>query len=554
MQIAFSKFQECVLFERLLLSCYNNTMQERNMPIGIQSFPSMIEGHYVYVDKTQFIPRLEKLGRAYFFTRPRRFGKSLFISTLQSYFEGRKELFKGLAIERIKAETGSKWQSYPILKLDLNAKEYTKPEHLTTILNDHISEWKQKYNVQFEATDPDSAFAKMIRTLYEKFNKRVVILIDEYDKPLIVTLENEELQGQYRATLKAFYSVIKSLNDYIHLSFLTGVTKFSKVSIFSDLNNLDDISFDREYSSICGITEGELKAGFSKEIESLACVYNKTYDEMLNVLRAKYDGYRFSEKEERIYNPFSLFNVFDKNKLGDYWFETGTPTFMVRLLEQKAFKIPDLEKNIKLSVKTINEYRIGYDNLAPLLFQSGYLTIKDYDEKFDRYILGYPNDEVKYAFLECLMVVYTSARKDSSGEFMIDNFLDSIESGDIDRVLTLTKALMASIPYDSLPEDKLFLREQNYQTAIYLIFKLMGQYVRAEVHSCTGRSDVEVETQDNIYIFEFKVGGKPLDAITHIKEMGYAKKYEASNTNVFLIGASISQDSRTLEEWQVEKL
>ena len=529
-------------------------MQERNMPIGIQDFEIMRTCPYVYVDKSQFISKLEIVGRAYFLTRPRRFGKSLFISTLQAYFEGKKELFKGLAIEKIKAESGSEWQSYPILKLDLNAKEYTEREHLTTILNYHIKMWEDKYGVKTNCNDSDTAFAKIIRLLYEKFNKRVVILIDEYDKPLIATLENEKLQEQYRSMLKAFYGVIKSLNGCIHLSFLTGVTKFSKVSIFSDLNNLDDISFDEKYSSLCGITEEELKNNFSKEIESLACVYKKTYDEMLDVLRAKYDGYRFSEKEERIYNPFSIFNVFDKNKLGDYWFETGTPTFMVRLLEQKAFKIPDLEKNIKLSVKTINEYRIGYDNLAPLLFQSGYLTIKDYDEKFDRYILGYPNDEVKYAFLECLMVVYTSARKDSSGEFMIDNFLDSIESGDIDRVLTLTKALMASIPYDSLPEDKLFLREQNYQTAIYLIFKLMGQYVRAEVHSCTGRSDVEVETQDNIYIFEFKVGGKPLDAITQIKEMGYAKKYEASNTNVFLIGASISQDSRTLEEWQVEKL
>jgi len=529
-------------------------MQEiRNMPVGVQSFEAMRLGNFVYVDKTQFIPKLEKLSMAYFLARPRRFGKSLFISTLQAYFEGRKELFKGLAIEKFKAEAGSEWQSYPVLKLDLNAKEYTEKEHLKTILNDHINEWKQKYNIQFEATDPDSAFAKIIRLLYEKFNQRVVILIDEYDKPLIATLENEELHEQYRATLKAFYSVIKSSNDYIHLSFLTGVTKFSKVSIFSDLNNLFDISFDREYSSLCGITEEELLSNFAEEVQALASEYNKTNDEMISILRQRYDGYRFSEKEERIYNPFSLFNVFAKNKLGDYWFESGTPTFMVHLFEQKAFALPDLEGNIKLSARSIDMYRLSYSNLAPLLFQSGYLTIKGYDRELDMYVLGYPNDEVKYAFIECLMMVYTSARKDSSGEFMIGEFLNSMRKGDIERVLTLIKALMASIPYDSLPEDKLFLREQNYQTTIYLIFRLMGEYVRTEVHSSQGRSDVEVETQDAIYIFEFKVGGKPQDALNQIKEAGYAEKHIASNKSIFLIGATIARSKRTLSKWLVEK-
>ena len=524
------------------------------MPVGVQSFEIIRTSPYVYVDKTHFIPKLEVVGRAHFLTRPRRFGKSLFISTLQAYFEGRKELFKGLAIEKFKAETGSEWQSYPVLKLDLNAKEYTKPEHLVEILTEHINEWKQKYNIQFEAIAPDSAFTKIIRLLYEKFNKRVVILIDEYDKPLIATLENQELHEQYRATLKAFYSVIKSSNDYIHLSFLTGVTKFSKVSIFSDLNNLYDISFDREYSSLCGITEEELLSNFAEEVQALANEYNKTYDEMINILRQRYDGYRFSEKEERIYNPFSLFNVFAKNRLGDYWFESGTPTFMVHLFEQKIFELPDLERNINLSMRDMNEYRLSYVNLVPLLFQAGYLTIKDYKWEENTYILGYPNDEVKYAFLYNLMAVYTDGKSLSQGEFRIGLFKEAMQKGDIDRVLTLTKALMASIPYDSLPEDRLFLREHNYQTTIYLIFRLMGEYVRTEVHSSVGRSDVEVETADSIYIFEFKVGGKPQDAIAQIKEMGYADKHKASNKNIFLIGATISRNKRTLGKWQIEKI
>ena len=526
----------------------------RNMPIGIQDFEIMRTASYVYVDKTQFIPELEIVGRAYFLTRPRRFGKSLFISTLQAYFEGRKELFKGLAIEKFKTEAKSEWQSYPVLKLDLNAQEYTKKEHLTTVLDDHIDKWKKVYSIQFKANNSCSAFAKLIEALYKKFNQRVVILVDEYDKPLIASIENEELNNSYRSMLKAFYSVIKSLNGYIHLSFLTGVTKFSKVSIFSDLNNLMDISFDKEYSAICGITEEELESNFKVEIKDLADNYNKTYSEMLDILRTKYDGYRFSEKEERIYNPFSLFNVFAKEKLGDYWFETGTPTFMVHLFEQKDFILPDLERNIRLSMRDMNDYRLNYSYLTPLLFQAGYLTIKDYDREENVYILGYPNDEVKYAFLYSLMAVYIDGKSLSQGEFRIGLFKEAMQKGDIDKVLTLIKALMASIPYDTLPEDKLFLREQNYQTTIYLIFSLMGEYVRTEVHSSLGRSDVEVETKEAIYIFEFKVGGKSQDAISQIKEAGYAEKYSASNKSIFLIGASINRNKRTLGKWLIEKL
>ncbi|MGP1519968.1 MAG: AAA family ATPase [Treponema sp.] len=526
----------------------------RNMPIGIQSFEAMRLGNYVYVDKTQFISKLQKLGRAYFLARPRRFGKSLFISTLQAYFEGRKELFKGLAIEKFKAEAGSEWQSYPILKLDLNAGNYRDSQELNLVLNAHIKDWCKQFGLVQQFDVAHLNFAYIIKSLYEKFNQRVVILIDEYDKPLIATLENEELHEQYRATLKAFYSVIKSSNDYIHLSFLTGVTKFSKVSIFSDLNNLFDISFDEEYSSLCGITEEELKNNFSNEVEVLANKYEKTQEEMLSILKKKYDGYRFSKKKEHIYNPFSLCIAFERKDLGDYWFESGTPTFMVHLFEQKAFALPDLEGNITMSARSIDMYRLSYSNLIPLLFQSGYLTIKGYDRELDMYVLGYPNDEVKYAFIECLMMVYTSARKDPSGEFMIGDFLNSMRKGDIERVLTLIKALMASIPYDSLPENKLFLREQNYQTTIYLIFRLMGQYVRTEVHSSVGRSDVEVETADSIYIFEFKVGGKPIDALNQIKEAGYADKHKASNKSVFIVGVSISQDERTIGKWQIEKM
>ena len=378
------------------------------MPVGVQSFEAMRLGNFVYVDKTQFIPKLEKLSIAYFLARPRRFGKSLFISTLQAYFEGRKELFKGLAIEKFKAEAGNEWQSYPVLKLDLNAGNYRDSQELKLVLNAHIKDWCKQFGLVQQFDVAHLNFAYIIKSLYEKFNKRVVILIDEYDKPLIATLENEELHEQYRSTLKAFYSVIKSSNDYIHLSFLTGVTKFSKVSIFSDLNNLYDISFDREYSSLCGITEEELLSNFEEEVQALATEYNKTYDEMINILRQRYDGYRFSKKEERIYNPFSLCNAFEAKKLGDYSFKIPSQNILYGIFKQKSFEIPDLEGNIKVSARRLNSYETYYEDLPLILFQEGYLAIKDYQQEFDMYILGYPNDEIKYPFLRELLKVYTN--------------------------------------------------------------------------------------------------------------------------------------------------
>ena len=523
-----------------------------NIPVGVQDFPSIIEGGYIYVDKTQFIPSLERLSRAHFLSRPRRFGKSLFVSMLQAYFEGRSELFKGLFIERYKREKGESWESYPVLKLDLSAKKYSEAEQLQSILKDHIAEWQNKHNIQVDSKEPDSAFENIIRQLYEKEKKRVVILIDEYDSPLLAALDNEKLSAEYRATLKAFYGVIKKMNGYIHLSFLTGVTKFSKVSIFSGLNNLSDISYRNEYASICGITQEELESYFAGNIEEMAQLERLTKDEMIAVLKKKYDGYHFSESMVNVYNPFSICNAFDAKNLGDYWFESGTPSFLVHLFEQRSFTIPDLEGNINTRLDEMDDYRIDNRNLVPLLFQAGYLTIKAYDKRYRTYTLGLPNDEVRFAFARRLMNIYTGASVGLAREFAINEFVDSIEAGDIERVLILIKSLLASIPYDSYPPDFAHLREHNYQTAIYLIFQLMGQYVRAEVHSATGRSDVEVETPDAIYVFEFKVGGKPSDAIAQIKDAGYAERWQASTKKVVLIGAVISKNKRTLSKWKIE--
>jgi len=526
----------------------------KNMPVGIQSFSSIIEGNYVYVDKTEYIVKLEQVGLAYFLSRPRRFGKSLFISMLESYFKGRRELFCGYYIERYKEEKGLEWKEYPVLKLDLNANKYTEEEDLISILHRHIEEWCTDYNIQLNSKDISNMFSEIIKEIYLRQNQKVVILIDEYDKPLLQTIDKEELNEQYRSILKGFYSVIKSCNDYIHISFLTGVTRFSKVSIFSDLNNLFDISSDREYWSICGITEAELENNFSDHIELLSFEQKKTYKEMLEILRKKYDGYRFSKSEERLYNPFSLLNVFKKMELGEYWFGSATPSFMVKMFEQRYFKMPDLEGNIEMSAREMDNYRIDYSNIAPLLFQAGYLTIKEYNAEENIYLLGFPNDEVRYAFIYYLMEAYISFVPNPQEDFSIKEFTKGMKEGDIDRVLTLTRALLSSIPYDSFGDGRIGLREQNYQTAIYLIFRLMGERVRTEVHSTKGRSDVEVETKEGIYIFEFKVGGTACKAIEQIKRKGYEVKYEGTRKRLFLIGVEINQDERTIEDWIIEQI
>ena len=525
----------------------------RIVPLGIQSFSVIRKCNYVYVDKSHFIEKLDLEGFSYFLNRPRRFGKSLFVSMLESYYKCEKEYFKGLAIERIKAEKGDEWRSYPVLKLDLNAGDYTTADELKNMLNAQLDVWCSQFEIERKFGIPHLDFAYIIPLLYKKFGQKVVFLVDEYDKPLIATMENPELNDVYRSMLKAFFGVIKSLNSYIHISFLTGITKFSKVSIFSDLNNLNDISFDKKYSTICGITQEELEENFNSNIEELAAEYNISHDEMVGMLKTKYDGYHFSEDLINVYNPYSLCAAFQGKKLRNYWFISGTPSFMIRMLERHDINIPDLEGGVELNADDMDSYRVDYDNLPPFLFQSGYLTIKEYDIRYNRYVLGFPNDEVKYAFLERLMNVYTSSSGKMKGNFAITRFSENIEKGNIDEVLSMIKALLASIPYDSFSEEKVELREHNYQTAIYLVFTLLGQYVRSEVHSAKGRSDVEVETADGIYIFEFKVSGTVDEAIEQIKSAGYAEKYGASSKSIFLIGVAIDGDERTIKEWKVEK-
>ena len=529
----------------------------RKIPIGVQSFEVMRNDKFLYVDKTPFLFKLAHSNRVYFLSRPRRFGKSLFLSTLKNYFLGQKQLFKGLYIEkaeekRAEIEKTEAWVEYPVLYMDFNTKYYKNTEALLTIINLHLDDWEKLYNLSKTSGDIEDRFKAVISALYEKTGKQVVILVDEYDKPLLQTMGvNEALNEEYRNTLKAFYSVIKTCDQYIRFAFLTGVTKFSKVSIFSDLNNLQDISMITEYSDICGITDEELKLNFEPEIKTLGERKKKNFAETLLELKKKYDGYVFAKEGVSVYNPFSVLSAFSAKDLGNYWFSTGTPTFLVNYLKDAYYNIPDLVLNVELNEAGIELYRADAKDPLPILFQSGYLTIKEYIENGNIYRLGFPNDEVRYGFLENLVPAYSSLRPYETAS-SVWKFVEDIRAGNVDSFMERMQAIIAGVPYDNLPKDKLKLREQNYQTAVYLIFKLMGQFVQTEIHCAKGRADCIVHTKDSIYIFEFKLmsAGTAEDAIAQIKEKGYAAQFKAESKRIILIGSSFDEEERTIGDWK----
>ena len=535
----------------------------RKLPVGIQSFEKLRRDRYLYIDKTPFIRSLVQSSNPYFLSRPRRFGKSLFLSTLAAYFRGQKELFKGLYIEKTEEEQAAQenrtpWQAYPVLYFDFNIGQYLESEALSERLDSLLKEQESLYGILVAKEEKPffaSRFERLIKAAYQQTGKQVVILVDEYDKPLLQTMGvNEELNEHYRNTLKAFYSVIKTCDQYIRFAFLTGVTKFSKISIFSDLNNLKDISLNETYAGICGITQTELEANFQPEIQALAQKQGFDYPQSIAALKQWYDGYLFHPGGEGMYNPYSILNAFDDKEIKSYWFSTGTPTFLVNYLKEAHYFIPDLDGNVELDEEGLQTYRAVARDTLPILFQAGYLTIKEYISDLRLYRLGFPNDEVRYGFLHNLLPAYSDVQFGQTG-VSVARFVQDIRKGNVDGFMERMQAIIASIPYDNFTEENLKLREQNYQTAVYLIFALMGQFVQAEVHCALGRSDAVVTTADTVYLFEFKLTGNGTaeDAIAQIKEKNYAAPYQASGKKIVLIGSSFNEQKRTIQDWKIER-
>ncbi|MEL3906249.1 MAG: AAA family ATPase [Treponema sp.] len=533
----------------------------RKLPIGVQSFEVLRNDNFIYVDKTEFIWKLITESRVYFLSRPRRFGKSLFLSSLKAYFLGQKELFTGLALEALENAQADKreiWQKYPVLYLDFNGKNYADKQALYDILNAHLKDWETSFAIQKQDESPDGRFMYLLKAIYEKTGKQAVVLVDEYDKPLLETMyDNPELNEEYRKILKGFYGVLKSSDQYLRFAFLTGVTKFSKVSIFSDLNNLRDISLEKDYAGICGITEAELKEYFQPEIAALAAERKISYEQTLAVLKRQYDGYRFHPEGAGLYNPFSLLNAFAKRDTGLYWFSTGTPTFLVQFLQKQTGNVREILEDAEMTESALQDYRPDMQNPIPILFQAGYLTITDFEPEFRLYRLGFPNDEVKYGFLDNLVPVFTSISKDASGLF-IGNFLRDLRKGKLNSFMERMYTACAGLPYSLAAKENSKMRERDYQIAFYILFTLMGQFAQTEVVSSRGRADCVVHTPDAVYVFEFKLmgSGTAQEALQQIKEKGYVEPYRMSGKKVVIIGAVFNDgiDEDTPDTWLSEEL
>ena len=510
-------------------------------PIGIQDFEKLRTDGYVYVDKTAQIYKLATTGSYYFLSRPRRFGKSLLISTMEAYFRGKRELFKGLAIEQLEKD----WKEYPILHIDLNTAKYDSADALLNVLNDILSYWESLYGTSPTEVTPELRFKGIVRRACEKTGQRVVILVDEYDKPMLQAIGDEELQEEYRNTLKAFYSVLKTQDRYIKFAFLTGVTKFGKVSVFSDLNNLEDISMLEPYADICGITEKEIHCMFDSEVALLAGKEGIEKDECYARLKENYDGYHFRQNSEGVYNPFSLLNTLKSKCFGDYWFETGTPSFLVYLLKQADYNLNNLQEEM-VSADVLNSVDSMSKNPIPVIYQSGYLTIKGYDERFRIYKLGFPNKEVENGFVKYLLPMYTPIEENKS-EFYIANFVSDIEKGNPDGFMERLQSLFADSDYKITGK-----MEKYFQNSMYLIFKMMGFFTEVERTTSRGRMDIVMKTKDYIYVMELKLDGTADEALKQIEDKGYAEPFKADGRHIYKIGVCFSSETRGIEDWQIE--
>ena len=513
----------------------------RKYPIGIQSFENIRKEGYLYVDKTALIYQLVQTGKYYFLSRPRRFGKSLLLSTLQAYYEGKKELFDGLAMASLEKD----WKTYPVLHLDLNAQRYDSVDSLTSILNDTLCEWERLYGTQESETTLSLRFKGIIQRAAEKTGRNVVVLIDEYDKPMLQAIHNKELQSSYRNILKAFYGVLKSKDAYLKFALLTGVTKFSKVSVFSDLNNLDDISMWNEYVEICGVSEREIHENLEAELHEFAAARGITYDKLCEDLRECYDGYHFTHNSIGMYNPFSLLNAFKRKEFGSYWFETGTPTYLVKLLKKHHY---DLERmaHEETDVQVLNSIDSESTNPIPVIYQSGYLTIKGYDEEFGMYRLGFPNREVEEGFIRFLLPFYANVNKVES-PFEIQKFVREVRSGDYNSFFRRLQSFFADTTYEVIRDQEL-----HYENVLFIVFKLLGFYTKVEYHTSEGRIDLVLQTDKFIYIMEFKLNGTAEEALQQINDKHYALPFETDGRKLFKIGVNFSAETRNIEKWIVE--
>ncbi len=509
-------------------------------PIGIQTFAKIREENFLYFDKTEEVYQLAKNGGYYFLSRPRRFGKSLLVTTLEAYFQGRKELFEGLAISGLETE----WGQYPVFHIDLNAADYRSEKALFSILEGHLRRFEETYGKQPAEDTVSERFKGVIKRAFEQSGRQAVILVDEYDKPLLQAIGDEKLQDDYRKILKGFYGVAKSMDQYIRFALFTGVTKFSKVSVFSDLNNLEDISLSKQYAEICGITEQEIRDNIDPQVGELAEANGLTKEECYGRLKRQYDGYHFHPKSVGMYNPFSLLSALKRKEFGDQWFQSGTPTFLVEVLKRNNYDLEQLTRE-EATADLLGSLDAIDTNPIPLLYQSGYLTIKNYNERFRTYRLGYPNEEVERGFNLFLFPYYVPLRKEKTGLFVM-NFVQEIEAGEPLKFMKRLESLFANQDYQIAGDAELY-----FHNAVSLIFQMLGFYTQTERHTADGRMDMLVQTADYIYLFEFKLDKSVEEALAQIEERQYAAPFAHDPRKLYKIGVNFSSETRRIERWKV---
>ena len=524
-------------------------------PIGIQSFEQIRNDGYVYVDKTDLIYQLVTTGKIYFLSRPRRFGKSLLISTLEHYFLGHKELFKGLAIEQLEQD----WFEYPVFHIDFNGTDFTQAGQLQLVIEGHVTSWERIYGKSPDFTDMGNRFAYVLEQAHKQTGRRAVVLIDEYDKPILDVLDSGRktkedgqeilLEEQHRNILKGFYSVFKGADPHLQFVLLTGVTKFSQVSVFSGFNQPEDISMTRDYEALCGITKEELLSVFAEPIRQLAEDLDCSVEQTIKALKAHYDGYHFSKRMTGIFNPFSILNCFKQKSLEDYWFKSGTPTYLVRLLNRTKEHINELVSRYYRPEEFV-DYKANAEKPLPMIYQSGYLTIKAYNPRRNTYLLDFPNKEVQSGFISVLSAGYF--KTNTPGNSWLQDVTDALEAGDLDKLEKLLTALLAETTYRMQRKGDPIECERYFQYTIYLVLRMISIYsVFIEKEQSQGRVDCIVETPDYIYIFEFKLDGSAEQALQQIQEKGYAKPYLTDPRKLYQIGVNFSSETGTIEGFQV---
>ena len=529
-------------------------MEEKRIkryPIGVQTFNEIIEGGYHYIDKTGYVYEIGNAYKYVFLSRPRRFGKSLLTTTFHSYFAGEKELFDGLKAGELEKE----WRKHPVFHFDMSTAKHLNEKQLLRTLGYKLSAYESTFGKDPELKEEDinARFERLVKSAVEQTGEKAVIIIDEYDSPLLDVMNDPARLAPMRQIMRNFYSPIKSLDPYLRFVFITGITKFAQLSIFSELNNLMNISMLPKYSAVCGISQTEIETQMKDSVTDLASGLGISYGEALEKLKENYDGYHFCDESEDIYNPYSLIKALDTQRFGSYWFESGTPTFLIERMDSNPIDEMELDSMTDIPESAFDISPELCDDTLPMLYQAGYLTIKGYDQRTKLYTLGYPNEEVKIGFTECLLARYNSKRM--SGNMFVAKFSAALNRDDINDALQRMQSYMAGIPYDL--ENK---TEKHFQTIIYLVFSLLGYYIHSEVKSAFGRADAVCRTQDCVYVFEFKVDSSAEVALKQIDDKGYLIPYKFDSNNgtnkirLLKIGVNISTETRTIDDWKIEEV